>query len=888
MLPRSVGPGWRALALALALPATLAAERPFSFADTPGQLPKTAVPRHYALRIQPDLAARTTTGTARIEFEALQPVHELVLNALELDITSAVLLDDPAHPRPLATRLDPARQTLTLAAPEGLAAGSHTIALAYRGRIGTQAQGIFVDQYPTPSGDKLMLGTQMEPTDARRVFPCWDEPVYRATYDVTLVVPEKLLAVANMPVVRETPLAGGLKEVVFARTPAMASYLVALYAGEFETVEGEQDGVKLRIVTTEGKRPTALYALECTKRILAFYNQYFGIRYPLPKLDQIAVPNAFASFGAMENWGAITYIDTAILFDPAASSQVRREAVFTTIAHEMAHQWFGDLVTMAWWDNIWLNEGFASWMGTKSSAALNPEWQLWLRASADKDRAMDLDARRTTHPIQRPIANESQAGDAFDVISYQKGQCFLRMLEAYLGEDTFRAGIRRYIAQHQYSSTTTADLWTALGEASGKPVVALAAGWTEQPGFPVVQVSATGTGARRMLELEQQRFTFDDPTAAPLTWKIPVTVANTARLATPAVVLLEDRAVTVPWPAGSGTPKVNIGDTGYYRALYDEPFAAALRREIATLPVGDQLNLLSDTWALVEAGRVPAPTWLDLADKLGASTSPAVVSQILDRLWAIDRLQAGEPGRRAYQAWIVKRLAPQLTRLGWTAAPGESPLDGSLRADTINLLGQCGDAAVIRECSRRFEAYLQDPATLAGDLRAPVLRTVGRYATRETYEKLHTLARTALTTEEKRRAYAALQAAEDPALARDTLALSLGHELSVNESVRNVAAIAANDHAALAWDFAREHMDALLAQVAFFGRNFYVPNILRFFNDAARADELVDYVRKKLPPDALAEAEKTADGMRHLAAVKRRELPAIDAWVKARITAPEN
>ena len=876
-----------ALASVLAVPAILHAEKPFSFSDTPGQLPKTAIPRHYELRIQPDLGQRTTTGTARIDVEVLQPVRELVLNALELDITSATLVDDTAHPQPLAVRTDAAKQTLTLAVPAGLAAGPHMLALAYRGKIGTQAQGFFVDRYPTPSGDKLILGTQMEPTDARRVFPCWDEPVYRATYDVTLVVPEKLLAVGNMPIERETPLAGGLKEVVFARTPAMASYLVALYAGEFETVEGEQDGVKLRIVTTEGKRPTALYALECTKRILAYYNQYFGVRYPLPKLDQIAVPNAFASFGAMENWGAITYIDTAILFDPTASSQARREAVFTTIAHEMAHQWFGDLVTMAWWDNIWLNEGFASWMGTKSSAALNPEWQLWVRASAAKDRAMDLDARQTTHPIQRPIANESQAGDAFDVISYQKGQSFLRMLEAYLGEDTFRAGIRRYIAQHQYSSTTTADLWTALGEASGKPVVAVAAGWTEQPGFPVVLVSATGDGASRALQLEQARFTFEDSAAAPPIWKIPVTFANTAASATPSVILLENRAVTVPWPAGTGTPKINVGNTGYYRALYEAPLADALRRQITTLPTGDQLNLLSDTWALVEAGRTNSPTWLTLAEKLSGSVSPTVVSQMLDRLWAIDSLQIGEPGRRAYQAWVAQLLAPQFARLGWAAAPGESPLDGSLRAGIIDLLGQCGDAAVIRECTRRFEPFLRDPATLAGDLRGPVLRVVGRYATPETYAKLHALARAALTTEDKRRAYGAMQAAEDPALARETLALSLGHEMSVNESVRNVSAVAANDHAALAWDFAREHMDALLGQVTFFGRNYFVPGILRPSNDAARADELVAYVRKHLSPDALAEAEKTADGMRHLAAVKRRELPALDAWVKERVKMPE-
>ena len=888
----------RLLAVACVLPAALFAEKPFSFADTPGQLPKAVLPRHYTLRLQPDLAARTTTGTARIDLELLQPVHELVLNALELDIDSAVLVDDATRPLPLTPRLDAGKQTLTL--PVGLSAGRHTISISYRGKIGTQAEGFFVDKYPTPTGDKLMLGTQFEPTDARRVFPCWDEPVYRATYDITLVVPEKLLAVGNMPVARETPLAGGLKEVVFERTPAMASYLVALYAGEFEAVEGEQDGVKLRILTTEGKRASALYALESTKRILAYYNEYFGVPYPLPKLDQVAVPNAFATFGAMENWGCITYIDTALLHDPATSSQEGRERVFEVIAHEMAHQWFGDLVTMAWWDNLWLNEGFASWMGTKASDALNPDWQLWVRAAEAKEGAMGLDARKTTHPIQRPIANESQANDAFDTISYQKGQAFLRMLETYLGEDTFRSGIRRYVGQHKYSSTTTADLWTALGEASGKPVVALAAGWTEQPGFPIVLVSAvgasldddraSGSGAptsTRALQLQQSRFSVNDPAAAPLTWKIPVAIANTASMGVSTVTLLEDRPVIAPWPAGTGTPKANLGNAGFYRVLYDDALSDALTREIATLPVSDQLNFLGDTWALVEAGRRPATAWLGLAEQLRASPSQPVWEHLIEKLALIDRFQIDQPGRRAWQAWVAQLLAPRFAQLGWEARAGESPLDATLRAKLVEALGRCGDRAVIDECLRRFQAYRADPASLPGNLRGPVLAVVGRYATRETYDQLHQLARAARTTEEKRRAYAGMQAALDPALAAETLALTLGNEMSTTESARNVAAVAGNEHADLAWEFAREHTDALLQRTTFFGRNIYLPGIARASTDARRAGELENLVREKLPPDAFAEAAKAADLIRLYAAVKQRELPAIDAWVKVRVQLKE-
>lgn len=874
-----------AVAAAFCLPVALLAEKPFSFADTPGQLPKTVRPHHYTLRIQPDLDQRTTTGTATIELDVLQPVTELVLNANDLTIDSAVLADDPAQPRTLVPRLNATKQTLTL--PVTLAPGRHAITIAYRGKIGTQAEGFFVDRYPTATGDKLMLGTQFEPTDARRVFPCWDEPVYRATYDVTLVVREKLMAVANMPATRENPLGNGWKEVTFARTPAMASYLIALYAGEFETVEGEQDGVKLRIITTEGKRASAAYALDCTKQILHYYNAYFGTPYPLPKLDQVAVPNAFATFGAMENWGCITYIDTALLFDPAVSSQENRERVFKVIAHEMAHQWFGDLVTMAWWDNLWLNEGFASWMGTKSSDVLNPEWQLWVRASEPRENALGLDARKTTHPIQQPIANESQANDAFDTISYQKGQSFLRMLETYLSPDTFRAGLRRYMHDHKYSNATTADLWAALGSASGKPVVELAAGWTEQPGFPVVMVSTTGEGATHSLRLEQSRFTVNDPAAAPLTWKVPVTLANTANLSAASVTLLAKEPATAAWPPGAGTVKANVGNTGFYRVFYDDALTDALRRTVTTLPVSDQLNLLGDTWALMEAGRASATAWLGLAEQLRNSAAQPVWEHVLDKLDSLDRFEFGQPGRRAFQAWAVQLLAPRLAALGWDARLNESPLDASLRPKLITALGTYGDRAVIDECTRRFQAFLTNPASLAGNLRGPVLAVVGRYATKETYDQLHALARAAKTTEEKRRAYAGMQAALDPTLAGETLALTLGNEMSTTEAARNVAAVAYREHADQAWAFAQANTEALLKRTTFFGRNAYLPGIAQASTEATRAAELENLVREKLPVDSLAEAAKGADVIRLNAAVKKRELPAIDGWIKERVKLPE-
>ncbi|HWY76060.1 MAG TPA: M1 family metallopeptidase, partial [Verrucomicrobiae bacterium] len=405
---------WRRLMQAVVVLSVFAAfavnaEGPFAFESTPGKLPKAIVPRHYEIRIRPDLDKFVTQGSVTIDLEILKPANEIVLNALELEITKATLLTD--HEIPLTSIGDATNQTVAFHLASSLAPGKCRLTVDFTGRIGEQGQGLFYVRYSSPAGRRVMLATQMEPTDARRMFPCWDEPAFRATFDLSVIVPEKHIAVSNMPIERETPLDGGFKEVKFVRTPAMASYLVALVSGELEELKGEAEGVQIRIITTNGKREQGRYALDATKKLLAYYNDYFGIKYPLPKLDQIAIPGDFD--GAMENWGAITYNEGVLLFDPGTSSQETKQNIFVTVAHEMSHQWFGDLVTMGWWDNLWLNEGFATWMETKATDHFNPDWQMWLTAAAEKTSVMSGDARSTTHPIQTPIRSETQANDAF-------------------------------------------------------------------------------------------------------------------------------------------------------------------------------------------------------------------------------------------------------------------------------------------------------------------------------------------------------------------------------------------------------------------------------------------------------------------------------------------
>src|SRR5471030_365324 len=407
-----------AAALGLAIASPAAAEAPFNFNSTPGRLSKTVVPTDYTMSIVPNVKAHTLTGSETVVLKVTKPTRTIVFNTLDMTISSARLDGKAARVR---TDNKAQLSTVTLASPAGV--GTHTLALVYAGKIQRSAEGLFYQPYRTPDGKtKEMLGTQMESTDARRMFPGWDEPAFRSTFKLTVTLPADYAAVSNTPI-ESAVTKGALKTTTFARTPKMASYLVVLCAGNLESISDSQDGVKISVWTTEGKKEHGRYALESAKKILAYYDNYVGIKFPLPKLDLIAIPGGFG--GAMENWGGITFNEQILLFDPATASIGQKQDVFSVEAHEMAHQWFGDLVTMAWWDNLWLNEGFASWMGTKSTDHFNPSWHAWQGALEEKSQAMNSDARLTTHPIQQKIDNETQAAAAFDEITYLKGQSFL-------------------------------------------------------------------------------------------------------------------------------------------------------------------------------------------------------------------------------------------------------------------------------------------------------------------------------------------------------------------------------------------------------------------------------------------------------------------------------
>src|SRR4051812_31351739 len=492
--------------IALMLGSPAGAAEPYAFATTPGKLPKSVVPSHYTLDLKPDMDKLTLAGSEVIDIEVKEPTDRVVLNVNGITVGSAAI--DGVGAAGTITP-DASAETVTFTFPRALTAGQYKLRVDFTGQVTRFGRGLYVVDYPTENGRKRMLSSQLEPADARRIFPSFDEPAFKASFELAVTVPQEMLAVSNMPVVREEPAGSGQKRVAFQPTPKMSSYLFVLTIGDMERMTGDANGVTVGVVATRGKSVNGRYALDAAIDLLRYYNDYFGVKYPLPKLDLIAVPGGFG--GAMENWGGITFFESRLLFDPASSPRDARRGIFSILAHEMAHQWFGNLVTMAWWDNLWLNEGFASWMQNKAAEELHPEWQTWLNASGSKQAAMAEDARRTTHPIQQPVANETEAMAVFDTITYSKGQAFIRMLESYLGEDAFRDGIRRYMKQHAFNSTTTADLWRALEASSGKPVTTVAAAYTEQSGVPLVHAEASCVGGEQRVALRQDRFSIHDP-----------------------------------------------------------------------------------------------------------------------------------------------------------------------------------------------------------------------------------------------------------------------------------------------------------------------------------------------------------------------------------------
>ena len=784
------------------------------------KLPTNVRPSGYTLTLEPYLDTFIFKGSETVEIELAEPTASIVLNSAEIEIQSASVTLPDGSIHDAAASFDEEKETVTLALEAEIPAGSAQLYLVFTGELNDKLRGFYRSSYTDHDGNqRWMAATQFESTDARRAFPCWDEPAVKATFDVTLIVPEDMEALSNTEPVSTTPTGDGRKAVRYAPTPVMSTYLLAFVVGDIACVQDRTtDGVLMRVWATRGNEDKGRFALETSMALLDYFHDYFGIPYPLSKLDHIALPD-FAA-GAMENWGAITYREVALLVDPENSSAGTREVVAAIVSHEMAHQWFGNLVTMEWWDDLWLNESFASWMGDKAVDHLHPEWEMWTQfLTHDTSDALNLDGLRNSHPIEQEVNNPAEIGQLFDAISYSKGGSILRMLEHYLGADIFKAGLQIYIDRHRYANARTTDLWNALGEASGQPVAAIMESWTSQTGYPVLDVSVSRPGEKIDAALSQSRFLYDaalETDGADTTvWKVPVT-ARTASNAEPVRVLMEepDSALSLkPASHGSGDEwiKINPGQSGFYRVMYSDEELNRLKAPVRnlTLPAQDRLGLQSDAYALAKAGHISAVTFLDFAEAYSNETDPSVAGDLAASLNALDNLLSDEEFHTAYQAFGRSIFKPIGDRIGWAARSTEGHRESLLRSTALGQLGRFEDDDTLSEASLRFSAYVDDPANLPADLRSVTFSMSAKRGDNSLYDTMWDLEKAATLHEEKMRFLGALCSFQDQALLQTTLERSLEDEhVRSQDTIRVMVFVASNRHGReLAWQFLKDNWD---------------------------------------------------------------------------------
>ena len=825
---KSVGALLASAALAFAAPVHSAPAQRVDTVDPtlPTQLPRTAIPHHYAISVTPHADRLTFDGEVGIDLDVTKPTQAIVLNAAELNLASATL--QPARGGPAVSAqisLDPEAETATLTFPRTIAPGAYHLAIAYSGVIHTQANGLFALDYKDPAGvRKRAIFTQFEPADARRFFPGWDEPDYKASFDLTARVPADSMAVGNMPAASSKPLPGGLKEVRFQTTPTMSSYLLFFGDGDFGRITSRAGATETGIVMGRGNESKARTALEAETEILPYYNQYFGTPFPLPKLDNVAGPGQSQFFSAMENWGAIFTFERVLLDDPAVTTERERQAIFGTEAHEMAHQWFGDLVTMGWWSDLWLNEGFASWMATKATKHFHPDWGAEFGAVGAREGAMGQDSLHTTHPIVQDVRTVEQANQAFDAITYSKGESVLSMLETYASPLVWQRGIQAYIRAHEYQNTRTDDLWHAEEAAGAKGLTQIAHDFTLQPGVPLIRVGAvTCDSGRSRVSLIQDEFSADRKPGSftPLSWHVPLRVAVVGGQPVTAVTAGRETQVTVP---GCGPLLVNAGQTGYYRSLYPAAAAEQLRADFERIDPVDEYGLVRDQLALSEAGYQPMGIGLDFTAAIPTNARPELQSQGLGTWTGLYREFEGDPATQQQIARLIEqRYTPVFAEIGLTPRAGEQPTIATLRPQLIQGLGYVGDPWVNAEALRLFAALQTNPNAVPGGLKQTWLGIVAANADAATWDQLHAMARNASSATERQNLYSLLGATKDDALARRALDLALTDEPGKTVSAGIIGAVAGR-HPDLALDFVLAHWAEvqkfvdLSAQSRFIGR----------------------------------------------------------------------
>ncbi len=848
------------------------------------RLPLDVRPSAYDVDLVPDLEAGRFSGEVRIAVRVERARPEIVLHAADMRVERAVALVG-GEERPARAKLDAKEQRLTLRFARPLPPGDATLVLRFAAKLNEHLRGF----YAVTSGGRRYAFTQCEAADARRIFPCFDEPEFKARFRVTVTVARDHHAVSNGAIEQMERCADGGCRIRFAETPPLSTYLFALAVGPLEhSSERLLGDVPIRIWHVPGKGHLCELGLEAATESLRRLQEYFGIAYPYGKLDLVAVPDFEA--GAMENAGAVFFRETLLLLDPATASLAERKRAAEVIAHELAHMWYGDLVTMEWWDDLWLNEAFATWMAYRVVDDWRPEWRLWHGFEHDRAGALALDALTNTHPIYAPVRSVAEATENFDAITYEKGAAVVRMLEHFLGAESFRDGVRLYMRTHREGNAVAADLWRALEEASGRRDVArVAQAWIEQAGFPLVSFGPAKGEPDRVLQVRQERF-FADPKVPAVNrrvrWPLPLVVRWRTTDGTDGLdrTLVERASATTTLGAGSRVRWYhgNAAAGGFYRVLHDPADRAALLADFDALTAVERLALANDQWALVRAGRASLDTFLDIVDALGDERDHDVLDGLGGTLGVVDE-QIAEPGsaeQAGFRAWVARRFGPAFARLGWRADVDEDDDTRLRRAALLRLVGGVAEAEdVLREAREWLDRYLADRGALDANVADPVVGLAARVGDEALYDRYRTIVGEARTPQERRRFLLNLPSFRTPETIRRTLANTLEPEIPTQDVAFVFMRLFGNPAGREpAWRFFTKRWSAVRRRIPplMISRLVETAPALR---DPRYARELRAFFAAHPVPEAKRALKQALEVFRLNADLRRRAAPALARWV---------
>jgi aminopeptidase N len=817
-----------------------------SFCLRAQRLPDTVIPETYDLSFTPDLAKASFTGDETIRVKVLKPTAAITLNAAELQFKDAIVTSGSTT-QTATVSLDSEKEQATITIPKEIPAGASAIHIHFTGILNDKLRGFYLSK----SERRSYAVTQFEATDARRAFPCFDEPAFKAVFNITLVIDKGDTAISNSKIVSDTPGPGeGKHTLKFSPSPKMSSYLVAMLVGDFVCREGGADGIPIRVCSLPEKKELTGYALEASENILKFYDQYYAIKYPYGKLDHIVFPDFSA--GAMENVAAITYRDSALLIDPETASYDAKQQVASVIAHEMAHQWFGDLVTMEWWNDIWLNEGFATWMSWKPLEAWKPEWNMQQQEIGETLAALNADSIPSVRTIRADAQTPADIQALFDGIAYGKAASVLRMVEAYVGPQGYQKGVNAYLEKHKYANATAADFWNQITETSSKPVDKIMQSFTEQPGAPLVSVRTECRGNQTEVTLSQERYVSDASKMAAAykeIWPIPVNLLPSATKK-PEYHLLTKKEQTVELPGCSAWVFANAGARGYYRSSYDPAAFKKMSAEVETGVFSPEERdwFPADAWALVRVGKLNIADYLNLLQNMQAERSREVLQTMIGHIPAIHDKFVTAADRPAFEKWVRDFLGPIAKDLGETPVPGEPAERQALRGDLFAMLAQYGhDPQMVAKARAMAEQYMKDPQSVNAELAGKALAIAAMNGDAALYDQYVAHLKTAKNPEEYGFYLQALGMFPQPELVKRSFDLFLGPEVKNQDLFALYAPLVNYEVQPQAWELFKSDFPSIMKKIDATDA-VYLAQVAGVFCDAKLRDDAQKFFdQQRLP-----------------------------------------